>query len=57
MEKDFTKKNVFVTGAGKGIGKYLVVSLLNKGAYVYALTKSDKTLDDLKKNKNSIIQN
>ena len=52
MEKDFAKKNVFVTGAGKGIGKYLVVSLLDKGAYVYALTKSDKTLDDLKKNKN-----
>tara|TARA_B100000989_G_scaffold298979_1_gene291599 strand:- start:4742 stop:5488 length:747 start_codon:yes stop_codon:yes gene_type:complete len=52
VEKSFTKKNIFVTGAGKGIGKSLVVSLLDKGAYVYALTKSDKTLDDLKKNKN-----
>ena len=52
MERDLTKKNVFVTGAGKGIGKSLVLSLLDKGAYVYALTKSDKTLDELKKYKN-----
>ena len=52
MEKNLSKKNVFVTGAGKGIGRSLVLSLLNNGAYVYALTKSEKTLDDLKKNKN-----
>ena len=52
MKKDLTKKIVFITGAGKGIGKSLVTSLLESGAYVYALTKSNKTLDDLKKSKN-----
>ena len=35
-------KNVLVTGAGKGIGEETVFSLLENGAYVYALIKSKK---------------
>ena len=52
MSKNFSKKIVFVSGAGKGIGRSLVISLLRRGAYVYALSRTPKTLDDLKKNKN-----
>ena len=35
-------KNILVTGAGKGIGEETVFSLLENGAYVYALIKSKK---------------
>ena len=48
MSKNFSKKIVFVSGAGKGIGRSLVISLLRRGAYVYALSRTPKTIDDLK---------
>jgi 3-oxoacyl-[acyl-carrier protein] reductase len=41
---DFKDKNIFVTGAGGGIGKSLVTELLNKGANVWA---ADLMLDSL----------
>ena len=52
MLKNFSKKVVFITGAGKGIGRALTDSLLSKGAYVYVLTRSKNTMKDLLKNKN-----
>ena len=52
MLNNFSKKVVFITGAGKGIGRSLTESLLSKGAYVYVLTKSKNTMKDLHKNKN-----
>ena len=52
MLKKFSKKVVFITGAGKGIGRALTDSLLSKGAYVYVLTRSKNTMKDLLKNKN-----
>tara|TARA_Y100001958_G_C21245601_1_gene575390 strand:- start:1860 stop:2603 length:744 start_codon:yes stop_codon:yes gene_type:complete len=51
MERDLRDKIVLVTGAGKGIGKSTVVELLNRGAYVYAATKSKNDLKSLE-NKN-----
>lgn len=52
MSKNFSKKVVFITGAGKGIGRTLTESLLSKGAYIYALTRSKYTMQDFKKNNN-----
>ena len=52
MLKNFSKKVVFITGAGKGIGRALTDSLLSKGAYVYVLTRSKNTMKDLLINKN-----
>ena len=39
-------KNVFITGAGKGIGETTVKLFLSKGYFVYALIKDKK--DNLK---------
>ena len=50
-KRDLRDKIVLVTGAGKGIGKSTVVELLNRGAYVYAATKSKNDLKSLE-NKN-----
>jgi NAD(P)-dependent dehydrogenase (short-subunit alcohol dehydrogenase family) len=48
----FKNKIVFVTGAGKGIGKSLISSLLDQGSYIYALTKTKNSLNKFKNNKN-----
>ena len=50
-------KNIFVTGAGKGIGKETVFSLLKNGAYVYALIKSKKDNKEFSDFKNIKIYN
>lgn len=42
-------KKIIVTGAGGGIGKELVLNLLNKGAYVIALDINEKGLEATKK--------
>ena len=42
LNKLSNKKVVFVTGAGKGIGRSLIKSLLSKGVFVYAITKTKK---------------
>lgn len=42
---DFKDKKVIVTGAGGGIGRELVLQLLNKGAYVAALDINEKELN------------
>ena len=43
------KKNILITGVGKGIGYELVKQCLSNGSYVYGLTRSKS---DLKKFKN-----
>lgn len=52
MSKNFSKKVVFVTGAGRGIGRSLTESLSSKGAYIYALTRSKNTMREFTKKKN-----
>ena len=42
-------KNIFITGAGKGIGLSTTLEAIKQGAFVYALVKSKK---DKKKFKN-----
>ena len=51
MSKNFSKKVVFVTGAGRGIGRSLTESLSSKGAYIYALTRSKNTMREFTKKK------
>ena len=46
------KKNIFITGVGKGIGKEVCEACLDNGAYVYAILRSKKDIKKLKKNKN-----
>jgi L-xylulose reductase len=55
MEISLKDKKVLVTGAGRGIGRELVRSLVKQGALVYALTKSASKLDELKKELPSIF--
>ncbi len=53
----FKNKTILVTGGGKGIGKSTIDSLLNEGAYVYAIIKSKKDNKSFKKNNNLKIYN
>ena len=48
-------KNILITGAGKGIGRALVDSLISKNIFIYALTRSKKDLNDLKDKKNILM--
>ena len=38
-----------VTGAGKGIGRGVVMAMIKSGAHVYALTRSQADLDSLER--------
>ena len=53
----FKNKTILVTGGGKGIGKSTIDSLLNEGAYVYAIIKSKKDNKSFKKSNNLKIYN
>jgi NAD(P)-dependent dehydrogenase (short-subunit alcohol dehydrogenase family) len=53
----FKNKTILVTGGGKGIGKSTIDSLLNEGAYVYAIIKSKKDNESFKKSNNLKIYN
>tara|TARA_A100001015_G_scaffold279979_1_gene341687 strand:- start:1683 stop:2417 length:735 start_codon:yes stop_codon:yes gene_type:complete len=49
------KKNILITGVGKGIGYELVKQCLNNGSYVYGLTRSKSDLKKFKNLKNCKI--
>lgn len=48
MRIDFTGKRVLVTGAGKGIGRDIAVTLSEYGAEVVAISRAQVDLDTLK---------
>ena len=43
------KKNILITGVGKGIGFELVKQCLESGSYVYGLTRSKNDLKKVQK--------
>jgi NAD(P)-dependent dehydrogenase (short-subunit alcohol dehydrogenase family) len=45
----FKKKNVLVTGAGKGLGKAIALAMAEAGAHVIALSRTMKDLNILEK--------
>ena len=45
-------KNILITGAGKGIGKQVLLDCANNNHFVYAVIKSEKDIINLKKKKN-----
>ena len=44
---DFTGKTIIVTGAGKGIGRGLTVKLVELGAHVIAISRTQADLEQL----------
>ena len=44
-----TEKNILITGAGKGIGNKLLMDCLKEGFFVYAIVRSKKDFQDIKK--------
>jgi len=48
-------KNVFITGAGKGIGLAITKDCLSNSSHVFALTRSKSDLREFKNNKNISI--
>jgi len=48
MEITFNGKRALVTGAGKGIGRVIVIELMKCGAQVVALSRTQSDLDSLK---------
>ena len=51
---EFSGKRILVTGAGRGIGRQLSLSLASKGAEVYAISRSKVHLESLEKESASI---
>ena len=47
MSYTFDGKNILVTGAGRGIGRGIAITLARWGANVYVLTKTKANLDSL----------
>lgn len=54
---ELKKKNILITGAGKGIGETCLKNFINEGAYVYAIIKDRKDNHKFKKLKNISITN
>lgn len=52
--RDFKDKRVLVTGAGKGVGRALVIELAKLGAKVYGISRTKSDLDSLKREVPSI---
>ncbi|XP_064405839.1 L-xylulose reductase-like [Halichondria panicea] len=52
---DFSGKRALVTGAGKGIGRGLVIALMRYGAEVIALSRTQADLDSLKEEVKGLI--
>lgn len=52
--RDFKDKRVLVTGAGKGVGRALVIELAKLGAKVYGISRTQSDLDSLKREVPSI---
>ena len=48
-------KNIFITGAGKGIGLSTTLEAIKQGAFVYALVKSKKDKKKFKNLKNMVF--
>jgi L-xylulose reductase len=46
---NFAGKKIVVTGAGRGLGKLLVKSIYENGGTVFALSKTQEKLDELRK--------
>ncbi|MFY0679090.1 MAG: SDR family NAD(P)-dependent oxidoreductase [Thalassovita sp.] len=47
MSFDFTDKTILLTGATRGIGRELTKLLIARGAYVLAVSRDEKALEDL----------
>ena len=49
MPFDFTGKKMLVTGAGRGLGRFLAKQIANAGGEVFALSRTKETLTTLVK--------
>ena len=56
MPFDFTGKKILVTGAGRGLGRHLTKALVDAGAEVFALARSQEQLDSLASESDQIRQ-
>ena len=48
-EINFSKKNILITGAGKGLGKYCALAMAELGGHIFALSRTNKDLNILEK--------
>ena len=54
MSFNFQNKKILVTGAGRGLGRQLAIKLVEAGANVYAVSRTESTLETLKEQYPSI---
>ena len=40
------KKSILITGSSKGIGKFLALSLISQGYYVFGCSRSESTISN-----------